>query len=87
MTVKDFDKLSMKDFENGAVLHEIRESLRERELLLVRDFKRIANDPDLMNQYKEKPVNKKPCCQRKRVRGNYSAFGMWYVNGVEELFK
>lgn len=35
MTVKDFDKLITKDFKNGAILDEIRASLKELEKLKI----------------------------------------------------
>jgi len=34
ITLKDFDSLSMRDFENGAVRDAIREALKERERLI-----------------------------------------------------
>lgn len=54
MLVQEFDRLNKEDFENKDILDDIRESLKEREILLVRDFKRIANDSDLIKQYEEK---------------------------------
>jgi len=34
MTVKEFDKLTRQDFDNGAVLDEIRQALKEREHMI-----------------------------------------------------
>jgi len=34
MSVKDFDRLGRRDFENGAVLDDIREALQQRESLM-----------------------------------------------------
>ena len=34
MSVKEFDSLSTRDFDNGAILDEIREALNQREVLL-----------------------------------------------------
>jgi hypothetical protein len=42
MTVANFDKLSNRDFENGAVLDEIRAALVEREELLTGQNAEVA---------------------------------------------
>ena len=34
MNVKEFDKLTRRDFDNGSVLDQIRKALRDREVLM-----------------------------------------------------
>ena len=50
MTVKKFDRLSKRDFDNGATLNEIRTALKDRERLLELRKRRVRTALEKMGE-------------------------------------